>query len=209
MSSTPRVLLTGINGFIGSYILDTLLAHNISVRGVIRSEQKAAQVLSDFPSAGSRLELVIVPDITAPGAFDEAFKAGSPIDVVIHTASPLNYSAGKALSDFVGPAKRGTMEILEGAARYAPNLKRVIITGSFASIGNPKDMQGGGKIYTSNDWNPISADDVDSENSRLAYWISKTLAERAGMAINFFCAASEQGVFFGDFMLTDCKLGNS
>lgn len=178
--SSPKVLLTGINGFIGSHILDTLLAHGISVRGIVRTRKKADQVQSDFPSAGSKLSFAIVPDITTPGAFDEAFKSAPSIDVVIHTASPLSYAAGKTLADFVEPAKRGTMEILEGATRYAPSLKRMIITGSFASIANPKDMQGNGKVYNSDDWNPLSTDEGDSGNSRLAYWTSKTLAERAG-----------------------------
>jgi nucleoside-diphosphate-sugar epimerase len=185
MSPSPKVLLTGVNGFIGSHILDALLAHDISVCGVVRTQKKADQVKSDFPSAGSKLSFAIVPDITAAAAFDAAFKTEPPIDVVIHTASPLSYAAGKTLADFVEPAMRGTMEILEGATRCACNLKRVIITGSFASIADPKDMQGNGKIYTSKDWNPLSTDEKDSENARLAYWTSKTLAERAGMKFLF------------------------
>jgi nucleoside-diphosphate-sugar epimerase len=83
-----RVLLTGANGFVGSHILDQLLAQGFSVRSIVRSQAKAQQVLSDFPNFGSRLDFGIVPDITAPGAFDEVVKSSPPFDTVIHTASP-------------------------------------------------------------------------------------------------------------------------
>jgi nucleoside-diphosphate-sugar epimerase len=83
-----RVLLTGANGFVGSHVLEQLLARGASVRAVVRSESKAAQVLADFPTAGSKLDFGIVPDITTPGAFDEVVKSTPPFDTVIHTASP-------------------------------------------------------------------------------------------------------------------------
>jgi len=176
----PRVLLTGTNGFIGSHILDTLLSRGVFVRGVVRSEEKACQVAQDHPHAVSQLDFAIVPDITTPSAFNKALEAVPPFDVVIHTASPLSYSNGKTLADFIQPAVRGTMEILEGVNTVAPTVKRVVITGSFAAIGNPKDMQGNGKIYTSHDWNPITEQEVSAAEPRLAYWVSKTLAEKEG-----------------------------
>jgi len=83
-----RVLLTGANGFIGSHILDGLLAQGHSVRAVVRSQSKETQVLSDFPGFGARLDFGIVPDITVPGAFNQVVQAQPPFDIVIHTASP-------------------------------------------------------------------------------------------------------------------------
>lgn len=79
---------TGANGFVGSHILEQLLSHCLSVRAVLRSQSKAAQVLADFPAAGSNLDFGIVPDITTPGAFDDVVKSSPPFDTVIHTASP-------------------------------------------------------------------------------------------------------------------------
>lgn len=175
-----KVLLTGVNGYIGSHILDVLLAHGLSVLGIVRSEQKADQVRGDFPDAGDRLDFAIVPDITKPGAYDKALQSDPSIRYIIHTASPLNYSSGKSVADFVQPAVQGTLEILNATARHGENVQRVVITGSFSAIGNPKDMQGNGKVYTSRDWNPVTAEEVNAENPRLAYWFSKTLAERAG-----------------------------
>ncbi|KAL2831022.1 hypothetical protein BJY01DRAFT_254398 [Aspergillus pseudoustus] len=178
--TTAKVLLTGINGYIGSHILDVLLSHGLSVRGVVRSETKATQVRSDFPDAGSRLDFAIVPDITGPGAYDNALRESDPpIRYIIHTASPLNYSSGKTVADFVEPAVQGTLEILKATASHGHDVARVVITGSFSAIGNPVDMQGGGKTYTSHDWNPVTVEQINAENPRLAYWASKTLAERA------------------------------
>lgn len=178
--TATKVLLTGVNGYIGSHILDVLLAHGLSVRGVVRSEQKADQVRGDYITADDRLDFAIVPDITTAGAYDEALKSDSSIRYIIHTASPLNYSSGKTVADFVDPAVQGTLEILKATVRHGANVQRAVITGSFAAIGNPKDMQGGGKVYTSRDWNPMTAEEVNPENLRQAYWFSKTLAERAG-----------------------------
>lgn len=178
--TTAKVLLTGVNGYIGSHILDVLLSHGLSVRGVVRSQKKADQVRSDFPNAGRQPDFAIVPDIAVAGAYDEALRSDPEIRYIVHTASPLNYSGGRTVADFVDPAVQGTLEILKAAERHGQRVQRVVITGSFSAIGNPRDMQGNGKIYTSDDWNPVTIDEVDAETPRLAYWVSKTLAERAG-----------------------------
>src|SRR5271155_1597830 len=99
-----RVLLTGANGFVGSHILEQLLARGASVRSIVRSEAKAQQVLSDFPNWGNQLDFGIVPDITAPGAFDKAVQSASPFDTVIHTASPFLYRAISNNQEFLDPA---------------------------------------------------------------------------------------------------------
>ena len=103
-----RVLLTGVNGFIGSHILEQLLAAGSTVRGIVRSPDKAEAVRKDFPSAGERLELAIVPDMTITGAYDSAVLSEPPFDIAIHTASPFNYSVVKSPRDFIEPAFAGT-----------------------------------------------------------------------------------------------------
>ena len=140
MASLNRVLLTGANGFVGSNILKLNLADHpkTHVRAVVRSDAKARQVRSDFPTAGpTRLSFAVVPDITTPGAFDHAFETTSadmPFDAVIHTASPFLYKAIGSNIEFVEPAVKGTTEILKAARTNAPDVKRVVITSSFAAI---------------------------------------------------------------------------
>jgi nucleoside-diphosphate-sugar epimerase len=85
---SQRILLTGANGFIGAHILSLLLTNGYSVRAILRSQSKADQVLADFPTYASKLDFGIVPDITAPGAFDTAVRSDPPFNAAIHTASP-------------------------------------------------------------------------------------------------------------------------
>ena len=175
-----RVLLTGANGFIGSHILQFFLEKSIFVQAVVRSEAKASRVKKDFSGFdSSKLDFSIVPDITAPGALDQCLRDTRPLDAIIHTASPFNYSTAKIPSDFIDPAVQGTTEILVSAAKYAPGLKRFVITSSFAAIGDPVDLQGNGRVYSSEVWNPIKKEQIPTMDLRLGYWASKAFAEQA------------------------------
>src|ERR1700761_1147115 len=181
--SSHRVLLTGANGFLGSHILHQLLPRqNVSVRAVVRSESKIQTVKDDFGTF-SNLDFAIVPDITAPNAFHEALsKTDVPFDTVLHAASPFLYKAVTDNRVFLDPAIKGTTEILNSIKAVAPSVKRVIVTSSFASVGdlaNPESMKG--KVYTEEDWNPVPWDEaVSSPNKGVAYQASKKFAEVCG-----------------------------
>ena len=192
-----RVLLTGANGFVGSHILEQLLSRGLSVRAVIRSQSKAAQVLADFPTAGSALDFGIVPDITTPGAFDEVVQSTPSFDTVIHTASPFlcnclclrsrektDEFADRVISsnlEFLDPAVKGTSEILKSIKAHAPTVKRVVITSSCAAVvdfaANPTASPQ--KIYTSEDWNPVTWDGALTGTPNTGYQASKKFAEEA------------------------------
>ncbi|KAH0542794.1 hypothetical protein FGG08_002842 [Glutinoglossum americanum] len=174
-----RVLLTGGNGFVGAHILEQLLAKGFQVRSVVRSQAKAEQVHSDHPNAGSKLDFFIVPDITTAGAFNEAVKSTPPFDTIIHTASPFLYSAANDNLDFLNPALLGTTEILKSTKSFAPEVKRVIITSSFAAVIDASVPEDAGKIYTSEDWNPVSWDEALTLDKAWAYRASKKFAEKA------------------------------
>ncbi|EXJ75141.1 uncharacterized protein A1O5_01837 [Cladophialophora psammophila CBS 110553] len=88
------------------------------VQAVVRSEAKAKRVMNDFPDfERSSLDFSIVPDITAPGAFDQCIKDAPPLDVIIRAASPFKYTEAKTHSDSINPAIHGTTEILKSAAK--------------------------------------------------------------------------------------------
>ena len=60
----------------------------------VRSEDKAAKIRAAYASLGKEdLDVVIVPDIAQPDAFDEVVKTPG-IEVVIHTASPFHFNIG-------------------------------------------------------------------------------------------------------------------
>lgn len=180
MSTSHRILLTGSNGFLGSHILKQLLPRSgVSVRAVVRSPSKVEDVKNDFGSY-SNLDFAVVPDITSPNAFHEAFsKTDVPFDIVIHSASPFLFKDVKSNRDFLDPAVKGTTEILKSVKAVAPSVKRVIVTSSFAAVGdlaNPEKMYG--KMYTDDDWNPVSWEEaLESTNSRVGYQGSKKFAE--------------------------------
>jgi nucleoside-diphosphate-sugar epimerase len=179
---TQRILLTGANGFVGSHILDQLLSHGISVRSIVRSQSKAQQVLSDFPNYGSQLDFGIVPDITAPGAFDQAVQSTPPFDGVIHTASPFLYRVISDNREFLDPAIKGTLEILKSVKAHAPTVKRVVITSSCAAIidFSAPTVTTPPKVYTEEDWNPTTWDGALTGTPNNAYQASKKFAELSG-----------------------------
>jgi nucleoside-diphosphate-sugar epimerase len=67
------VLVTGVNGFIGSHVVNELLLNGYRVRGTVRDVSKASwvQPLYDSLHGDGKFELVEVKDLTAEGAYDE------------------------------------------------------------------------------------------------------------------------------------------
>ena len=83
VTAPARVLVSGVNGYLGIWVAEAYLSEGYTVRGTVRSVERAGQHLrKTFAKYGDKFELVEVEDITAPGAFDEAVKG---IDVVAHT----------------------------------------------------------------------------------------------------------------------------
>lgn len=76
-----------------AHILDQLLEKDYTVVTTVRSEAKAQKIRDAHPgeAADGKLEVVIVPDIAQPGAFDEVAKTPG-IDAVLHTASPFHFN---------------------------------------------------------------------------------------------------------------------
>ena len=69
------VMVTGINGYIASTIGFHLLSNGYNLRGTVRSSKSAAPLLDGaYKDYASRVQIFEVPDITIPGAFDEAVK---------------------------------------------------------------------------------------------------------------------------------------
>lgn len=140
ISPASTVLVTGANGYIGHWIVRTLLERGYSVRGAGRSEAKAHE-LADFvsriiPQAKDRFSAVVVPDIAEvskldrcvevvivliksplqDGAFEEAVKG---VEGIVHTASPL--TAPTRVGDaqaYIRPAVEGTLNVLKSASKW-------------------------------------------------------------------------------------------
>lgn len=176
-ATSGPILLTGASGFMAAHILNSLLSHGHHVRGTVRSESSADKVRSTHSQYSDLLTFAIVKDVAASGAFDEAVKG---ISGAIHSASPFVMNVEDNEKDLLAPAIHGTTNILKAIAAHAPQVKRVVITSSFASI---VDMNQGARpryTYTEADWNPITYDEAKAaESGAVAYCASKSLAEKA------------------------------
>ncbi|RGP77502.1 hypothetical protein FLONG3_4421 [Fusarium longipes] len=175
MSNKPIVLVTGANGYISASIVEAFLKAGYAVRGTVRSKASADALVRALSSYGNDLEIVEVPDIIVPGAFDNAVKGAHAI---IHLA------AGVSLS-FTDPdpilqvAIQGTEGVLESALNES-SIKSVVLMSSIAAIAG---IGGETRRFTESDWNDAALTTVKElgkkSPSPLIYVASKVASERA------------------------------
>ncbi|KAJ5501246.1 NAD-dependent epimerase/dehydratase [Penicillium expansum] len=194
-----KVLLTGGSGFIAAHIVDILLQHGFDTVVTVRSEEKGKRIIEAHPDVSNeKLSYVIVKDVSQDGAFDEAVKSNPPFDYVLHTASPFHFNVQDPVKDFLDPAIKGTTGILKAIKEYAPTVKRVVITSSFAAMVNGKQHP---KVYSEKEWNPLTWEEAMDHSQ--VYRGSKTFAEKAAWAFvekekpNFDIATINPPLVFG------------
>ncbi|TAQ89682.1 hypothetical protein B7494_g1988 [Chlorociboria aeruginascens] len=132
------VLLTGGTGLIGIKTLHTALKAGYSVRAAVRSQKKAEDIAATPTvkalAPGSRLTFVIVPDILADNAYDEAVKG---VTFILHLASPVikgdGFTPDQYETHLIAPAIKGTMSILTAAYKTS-GIRRIVITSSEVAI---------------------------------------------------------------------------
>lgn len=177
VGSKGTVLITGATSFVATPVIKLFLQNGYHVRGQVRNEKSAQKVRKVFPDAGDALTTVDVPDITVPGAFDEAVRG---VVGVVHAASPFVMQVENNERDLLDPAVKGTNRILEAVAAHAPQVRRVVITSSFAALMDPSQGLRPGYTYSEKDWNPTTWEEaVKTENGAVAYCASKAFAEKA------------------------------
>lgn len=174
------ILVTGVNGFIGSHIADQLLNFGYKVRGTTRSPQKNAWINTIFHNkyATDHFELVAVPDMAAPGAFAQAVKG---ISAVIHTATIFTLDPNP--HNVIPGTIAGTVNALQAAAQE-PSVKRFVLTSSSLAALIPKPNHP--VQVTAETWNDEAVElayrdppPYEPERAFPVYAASKTLAEKA------------------------------
>ena len=151
--TSELVLITGVTGHLGFKTLLDALEAGYHVRAAVRSKSKAEVITSNstFKAANipeGQLSFVIVPDLTVPGAYDEAVK---DVKYAIHIASPI--TTGSKLTQaqfkeyFIKPAVQGTIGMLESAAK-SPSVHRIVITSSVVAMIPFEKMMSGSDDYT-------------------------------------------------------------
>ena len=133
------VLITGGTGLIGIKTIQLALKAGYHVRAAVRSQAKADAVLATptvkaLVASGSQISFVIVPDILAKNAYDEAVQG---VKYILHIASPVIKGEGFTPEQFetelIAPAISATTSILEGAYK-THGIKRIVITSSEVAI---------------------------------------------------------------------------
>jgi nucleoside-diphosphate-sugar epimerase len=121
------VLVTGVNGFIGSHVADQFLAAGYNVRGTARDISRHAWMTEFFSMRYSpgRFELVEVKDFTQNGCFDAAMQGAS---AVAHTTNHVELTATEP-EPMISLAVQTVLTALE-SAKKVDGVKRFVFTSS-------------------------------------------------------------------------------
>ncbi|KAF4612508.1 hypothetical protein D9613_012747 [Agrocybe pediades] len=177
------VLITGANGYLALWAVQKHLESRYTVRATVRSASKKAwledEVFKSFNASDSerKLEVVVVEDMTKPGAFDEAVKG---VDAIQHVASPTDVDTDDP-DVYIKPAVDGTLGLLKSALVHGSSLKRVVYTSSTGAVFTPGMTAP--TTFTERDWNNKSIEIVKEQGKNAPkhtwYLASKSLAEKA------------------------------
>ena len=164
-NSATKVVVTGGSGYVGTHVIEQLLASGYSVVATVRSADAEARVRASLTQSDtSRLSFVLA-ELTTDGGWDEALSGAT---YVIHTASPFPAAQPDDPEELIVPARDGALRVLRAADRAG--VRRVVLTSSFAAVGysrNNLDVP-----FTEDDW-------TDPSGDQTPYVKSKTIAERA------------------------------
>lgn len=149
------VVVSGANGYIASHVVDQLLLAGYRVRGTVRSAERAAwlQPFFDGRYGPDKFSLFEVPDMAAPGAFDEAVRDAAGF---CHVATPVMQAFDPNASVHV--VVDGTLNALRAAAGSA-SVRRVVLTSSSTAAASPQP----GRRF------PINSDTWNDEAEKRAW----------------------------------------
>lgn len=152
-----KALVTGATGFIGSHLVDALLERGIEVRCIVRRQSNRRWL------AGKPIELVEA-SLTEPASLPAAVKG---VDVIYHVAGLI---AARSMEEFMRGNRDATMNLLQAALRYAPNLQRFLFLSSLAAVGPAPSLSE--PVTEETPYHPLTA-----------YGKSKRAAEEAVLAV--------------------------
>jgi UDP-glucose 4-epimerase len=160
-----KVLVTGSDGFIGSHLVERLVAEGAQVRAFCLYNSQGSWGWLDTASAEVRSAIdVRLGDIRDPGFVTEAAR---DVDVVMHLAAliaiPYSYRAPES---FVATNVQGTLNVLEAARRHGT--ERVIVTSTSEVYGTPESLPIR-ETHPLNAQSPYAATKVAADQLALSY----------------------------------------
>lgn len=191
-ASTPAmatVCVTGATGYIGSWLVQSLLRKGYVVHATARDIGKASRIFTSWGGC-DRLKLFRA-DLSEEGSFDEAVDGCVG---VFHVAASMEFgiSAAENIEDYVQsnrlePAVEGTINLLQACSR-AQTVKRVIFTSSISTITGRDDQDKWKSVVDES--STISIDRVwKAKPNGWVYVLSKLLTEEKA-----FQFAEEKGI---------------
>jgi nucleoside-diphosphate-sugar epimerase len=123
----PLALVTGANGFIGSHLVEHLLASKMEVRCLVRKSSDLRWI--------EGLPVRIRHGDVRDGSEDMK-SAVDQVDLIFHLAGS---TKAQSQESFDSSNFTGTMNLAEAAVRYAPNLSRFVLVSSQAAAGPSKN----------------------------------------------------------------------
>ena len=120
-NSATKVVVTGGSGYVGTHVIEQLLASGYSVVATVRSADAEARVRASLTQSDtSRLSFVLA-ELTTDGGWDEALAGAT---YVIHTASPFPAAQPDDPEELIVPARDGALRVLRAADRAG--VRRVV-----------------------------------------------------------------------------------
>ncbi|KAL9298408.1 hypothetical protein ACSQ67_024304 [Phaseolus vulgaris] len=172
--SKGRVCVTGGTGFIGSWIIKTLLQDGYSVNTTVRNNpehKKDLSFLTSLPGASQRLQ-ILSADLRNPESFNAVIEGCVG---VFHVATPVDFELREPEEVVTKRSIDGALGILK-ACLNSKTVKRVVYTSSASAVvhGGTEEQQ----VMDESSWT-----DVDllrtSKAFGWSYAVSKTLTEKA------------------------------
>ncbi|KAG8368953.1 hypothetical protein BUALT_Bualt15G0099900 [Buddleja alternifolia] len=167
----PAVCVTGANGFIGSWIVKTLIEHGYTTIHLSIFPGSDASHLFSLPSAAVNL-IVHHVNLLDAAAVEKAVE-GCAGGGVFHVASPCTLEDPvDPQTELLDPAVKGTLNVLAAAKKFG--VRRVVLTSSISAM-VPNPGWDTGRVVDESSWT-----DLDYCTSRQKWYpVSKTLAEKA------------------------------
>lgn len=173
------ILVTGANGFVASHVVKEFLQRGYKVRGTVRDVEKYSWLVQDLFKTDAdkqHFEIVQVPDLAAPHAFDEAVKG---VSAIVHIAT-IGFDPNP--NNVIPKVVAGTKSLLEAATKE-PSMQQFVYTSSVASMITPQlsDID----RLTAESWNDEAVEQAlapppyEPSRAWVVYAASKTLAEKA------------------------------
>ncbi|GJN39144.1 hypothetical protein PR202_gb28243 [Eleusine coracana subsp. coracana] len=134
----PAVCVTGSTGYVGSWLVRTLLRRGYRVHTTARDTGKALQVFSAVDEGSKDRLRVFRADMGEDGSFDDAVRGCVAVfhvaaSMEIHVPPGHDNVEEHVRSSVLEPATRGTINVLQSCVR-AGTVRRVVFTSSISTV---------------------------------------------------------------------------